>query len=158
VSRIRRTDKELIAAYARFSYEWGMFTTLANGLSSGVFGENNPLGDAVIDSFILHTKTLMDFFYSKDNPRPDQVIAEDFFPSPETWQELRPKKTELIKAVEARMAEARIAQESARLTYTKQDTIPGDRLWYLIPIINELSNVFNIFFQNIPDRLSREFR
>jgi hypothetical protein len=44
-----------------------------------------------LESFVIHARALLQFLYA-ETPRPDDVIAEDFFEDPSAW----PARSELL--------------------------------------------------------------
>ena len=143
MDRLHRTDQELQNASDHLHYEIWMLTSLANGIGSGVAGQG-PIANALLESFIIHVRTLMDFLYN-DNPQPDDVIAEDYFSSPDEWRKVRPELTDLLKS-----SKRRAGKEVAHLTYARLDVTPETKPWAFIQIANELSAIINIFLQHVP--------
>ena len=120
-----------------------MLTSLANGIGSGVAGQG-PIANALLESFVIHVRAVMDFLYN-DSPQPDDVIAEDYFTSPDEWRKVRPDLTELLKS-----SKRRAGKEVAHLTYARLDVTPETKPWAFIQIANEISSIINIFLQHVP--------
>jgi hypothetical protein len=81
-SRQTRSTAELRAVSNHLFYEIAMLRGSVLGLTSGLIGQG-IIGNALLESFTIHARALLDFLYP-ENPWPDDVIAEDFFPSPST--------------------------------------------------------------------------
>ncbi len=143
MARLQRTDPELQNASHHLHYEIWMLTSLANGIGSGIAGQG-PIANALLESFVIHVRTLMDFLYN-DSPQPDDVIAEDYFSSPDEWRKVRPELTELLKS-----SKRRAGKEVAHLTYARLDVTPETKPWAFIQIANELSAIINMFLQHVP--------
>ena len=142
MDRKERTKKELIEASNHLNYEFWMLNSLSVGLASGLVGQG-PLQNALIESFVIHMRALIDFLYSK-NPKNDEVIAEDYFLAPDEWLKLRPDISDML-----RKASIRAHKEIAHLTYERQKVTPETKPWHFVKINNEINNVFKIFLENV---------
>ena len=120
-----------------------MLTSLAHGIGTGIAGQG-PIANALLESFVVHVRALMDFLYN-DNPKPDDVIAEDYFENVEEWKQLRPELSETLK-----QAKRRAGKEVAHLTYARLDVTPETKPWRFVDIANEIAAVLNIFLENVP--------
>ena len=128
-------------------YEVSMLRVTAITFASDIFGENvSPILNAVLESFAVHVRVLIDFFYS-ENPRKDDIIAEHFFLTPNRWQGIRPPKSEtLVKA------KTRANKLLAHLTYTRlKENL--DKRWPVAEIMKDIENVLDFFLQNVPKEL-----
>ena len=143
MTRPTRTTAELIAASEHLHYEIWMFVALANGMASGIVGQG-PINNALLESFTVHGRILLDFLYS-DKPQADDVIAEDFFPDPDQWLQSRPPKTDLLKSVHRR-----VAKEVAHLTYARQVVTPETKPWPFVQVANDVNAVFSRFLSKVP--------
>ncbi|HIC92534.1 MAG TPA: hypothetical protein EYP21_10890 [Syntrophaceae bacterium] len=141
--RKKRTKEELIEASDHLYYEIWMFLRLANGMGSGVFGQG-VLNNALLESFTVHTRILLDFLYA-ERPQKDDVIAEDFFEDPSIWINARPPKSDTLQKVHRR-----VAKEVAHLTYARQDVTPETKPWPFVEIANEVNTIFSKFLSLIP--------
>lgn len=105
--------------------------------------------NAYLSSFAIHARNLLDFFYSPSGPqswpRPDDVIAEDFFSSAAAWQTQRPVMSSTAEAVRLR-----VGKEIAHLTYDRLLTMSKGRPWANSTIANELRAVFQCFRAMVP--------
>ena len=86
----------------------------------------------------------MDFLYT-DKPQVDDVIAEDFFDTPQQWTNMRPILSELLS-----QAKRRAGKEVAHLTYARLNVTPETKPWQVIKIVNDISTVINTFLENVP--------
>jgi hypothetical protein len=137
------TVEELREASNHLHYEIWMLTSLANGIASGISGQG-PIANALLESFVIHVRAVMDFLYA-DKPQADDVIAEDFFDTPEQWTKKRPTLSELLSH-----AKHRAGKEVAHLTYARLDVTPETKPWPFVQIANEISLVINTFLENVP--------
>jgi hypothetical protein len=130
-----------------------MLVAVANVLALGIFGEA-PVNNALLESFVIHVRALMDFLYAPENAQADDVLAEDFFQSPELWTNLRPTLSELLSE-----AKRRAGKEIAHLTYARLHVTPETKPWHFVQIANELSAVINVFLQNVSrDKLGSQWQ
>lgn len=129
-----------------------MFRALSQGLLSGIAGQG-ALANAILESFIIHVRGLILFFYAK-GPREDDVVSEDFFENPEQWTGIRPKQSELLLE-----AEKRANKEMAHLTYARLDVTPDRKHWPILEISKEIDNAIEVFIRNAAkDRLGKTWR
>ena len=120
-----------------------MFTSLANCLSLNLVGDG-PIGYAILESFVIHVRSIIYFLYS-DKPKLDDVLAEDFFDRPDKWKNIRPELSSQLRNVKYR-----VGKEIAHLTYQRFDISSEAKQLKLLNISNEISNIMNIFLGNVP--------
>jgi hypothetical protein len=144
MSRSIRSQEELQQASNHLFYEVWMFETLAQGMALGIAGRGNVINNSLLEAFAIHVRALIGSFYS-EKPRPDDIIAEDFFTNPGEWQKIRPLKTGLLNK-----AKTRADKEVAHLTYTRLDITPEDKHWDFAKICNDLQVLINLFLNTIP--------
>jgi hypothetical protein len=109
--------------------------------------------NALIESFTIHARILLDFLYST-NPQPDDVIAEDFFDDSSAWLKQRTQKTPLLTTIHKR-----VGKEIAHLTYARLDVTPEEKKWHFVDIANEIGTVLETFLKLLPaSRVSGSFR
>lgn len=141
--RQQRTLETLRDTSEHLFYEYWMFNSLAQAMASGIFGQG-ALNNAVLESFTLHARILLNFLYAWE-PKPDDVIAEDYFDEPSQWLTVRPEKTETLNV----MIPTRVGKEVAHLTYARLDITAEAKQWPFIQIANEINTVFNAFLNNV---------
>lgn len=142
MDRKKRTQQELQDASDHLNYEIWMFNSLAHGIGSGIAGQG-PFANALLESFVIHVRAILDFFYN-ENPKFDDVIAEDYFSSPDEWRNIRPALSELL-----RQTKRRAGKEVAHLTYARLDVTPETKPWPFVQIANEISVVIKVFLENV---------
>jgi hypothetical protein len=120
-----------------------MFSTLARALATGVFGDGS-LNNAVLESFTVHARVLLDFLFA-DKPRPDDVVAEDFFPTPEQWPMVRGDMPPILKDVDTR-----VGKEIAHLTYARLTVTPDKKQWRFVQIAVAIEGIIKLFVDNVP--------
>ncbi|MFN8400086.1 MAG: hypothetical protein U0X74_08725 [Anaerolineales bacterium] len=146
MNRKQRTKEELIKASEHLLYEVWMFTSLTRGMASGVFNEG-VINNALLESFTIHARVLLDFLFA-ENPRQDDVIAEDYLPSLDEWVKIKAAKSEKLENIYTR-----VGKEVAHLTYVRQTIVPQAKGWNFIEIANEINSVFNSFLALVPKNL-----
>ena len=149
MERKQRTPEVLREASKHLHYEIGMLTSLARGMASGIAGES-VINNAFIESFTIHARRLLYFLYA-GNPKSDDVIADDFFPTSLKWKKARPGKTKILKKVHRR-----VAKEVAHLTYDRQYVTPEMKKWPFLQIARDIEVSFNEFLRIVPMELLGE--
>ncbi|MFO0982973.1 MAG: hypothetical protein U1E76_14800 [Planctomycetota bacterium] len=80
---------------------------------------NPTVQNALLESFAIHVRVLVAFFYDDPNPsRPDDVLAEEYFVNPATWRDGRPACPEPLVRVRSRTG-----KEVAHLTYVRASVV-----------------------------------
>ena len=134
MAREQRLEAELQEASKHLHYEVQMLHAVA--VASGLFG-SGPITNALVESFAIHVRNLIDFFYLKE-PRQDDLIAEDFFADAAQWRSVRPNLS-----ADLDQAKKRAHKEIAHLTYARLDVTPEAKLWQFVHILNEISKVLS---------------
>jgi hypothetical protein len=133
-------------------YELLMFRTLARALATDVFGEGS-LHNAVLESFTVHARNLLDFLFV-ESPREDDVVAADFLDSPEIWPEARGEMPEVLNDVNRR-----VGKEVVHLTYARLAVTPDQKPWPFLAITDAMQAIMTRFATPVPpSRLSAEWR
>jgi hypothetical protein len=140
MARKQRGNDQLKEASDFLFYEIWMFNVLAKGILLGLI-EKGPLQNAMLESFIIHLRVLIGFFYP-NQAKNDEIIAYDFFESPDAWNNLRPKSNILENE------KNRAHKEVAHLTY-KRKIKSEEKQWNVLEIYREISNLIKIFYENI---------
>ena len=115
-------------------------------MASGIAGEG-VINNAFIESFTIHARGLLYFLYA-GNPKSDDVIVDDFFPTSLKWKKARPGKTKILKKVHKR-----VAKEVAHLTYDRQDVTPEMKGWPFLQIAKDIKVALNEFLRIVPEEL-----
>ncbi len=156
--RKRRSQGELGSIRDHLLYELKMFFGCASAMASGVC-HGGTIGNALLESFTVHARILLDFFYAgapksaDEQPKPpqkDDVIAEDFFEDPAHWLSSRPTMTEELKKVHFR-----VGKEIAHLTYFRSRL--ADKNWPFAIIANDMHQVVAAF-ENVPTASADDHR
>ena len=126
-------------------YEIWMFQELVKGPS--ITDNNQIITNALLESFAIHVRALIHFFFDKSGQK-DDILAIHFFSDPDYWIEHSPPCTNILKE-----AKKRADKEVAHLTYTRQKVTPDKKPWRLIPIANDLQKAIEMFFELVPKEL-----
>ncbi len=151
----KKPDHQLRGIFEHLAYEVQMFAETAEVLSTwGALrdptDEQRVIVNALLESFTIHTRSLLDFLYSPSRPKGDDVVAEDFFDDPKVWYRQRPAKSDLLKGVHKR-----VAKEVAHLTYARIGITPEAKQWQFNAIAVELVQVFQKFANLLPADLTK---
>jgi len=104
------------------------------------------INNALIESFGIHVRSLLDFFYAKKKHKND-VLAEHFYSTPNEWIKLRPEKSDK----ELKKIKDRVNKEIAHLTYDRQKV--KEKSWPFSQILKDLNKVIDIFIESVPRNL-----
>ncbi len=118
MARTKRTDEELQEASNHLQYEFSMLMSVAQAFASGIAAQD-WLVNALLESFVIHFRALLDFFYPPANVKNDDVLAGDYFDDSEAWEKIRPQLSEALSR-----AKTRAHKEIAHLTYARLDVTP----------------------------------
>jgi len=120
-------------------YEIGMFRESSKALLSGI-----KLADfyhnLVVESFVIHARVLIDFFYGK-RQHPDDMIAKDFFSEDVDWVNIRPPLTRVLQE-----AKTKANKQLAHLSFTRLKLkSKNEKGWKIFEIFNDMNKVINSF-------------
>ncbi len=125
--------------------EFTMFLALTQELSKGC--PSGTMNNALLESFTLHTRNLIDFLYL-ENPGSDDVYAGDYFPYKEEWVKIRPQITTFLEKVKKRAN-----KEVSHLTYSRLKVSQEEKKWDFIRIFQEIRRVFDVFVGKVDEKL-----
>ena len=140
-----RPDSELQAAAVHLNYEIDMMTRVFQALTTR--GQATPqwLTNALLESFVIHFRSLSDVFYPGNNCKVDDVLAGDFFDDPTSWDNLRPTLSE-----EFVTARGRVNKEIAHLTYARLSVLEEAKAWNITSLGEEMARVISAFSSAAP--------
>jgi hypothetical protein len=159
-------------------YEIEMLCSVRDALGDhmwiGVEGEylKSTARNALIESFAIHTRALIDFLYF-DPRRASDVVVTDFF-TPAEWQAIvdapdqvdPPWSTRVPRNVRSQKdspaileARRRTNTEIAHLSYDRLDVEPDDKPWPVADIVEALgTDLFRFVDQVAPGRVADNFK
>jgi len=138
--RMKREADSLRRASDHLYYELSMLRHTAAVLATGALSDSH-LSNACIESFTVHFRAIVDFLYS-EKPFDSDVIAEDFFSSPDEWTSRRPEL-----AAQLSSARKRVNKEIAHLTYDRQHVVPELKDWNFKTLYDEISSAVKRFVE-----------
>lgn len=127
MKRIQHDSEELRRiARDHLSYEIDMLYSTFALIPDTLIQSRPVLRSAVIESFALHTRVLLDFFFG-ENPKSDDLVANDYFQEdPEYWD--RTKR--LIPGFQdIKLLRRRTHKQVAHLTYNRLLVTPHESQW-----------------------------
>ena len=137
-----QSDEELKEfAEQHLAYEVNMMIGAAKGLSQ----PNNSqfVINALLESFTIHLRALIDFIWEPLNIWEDDAIACDFFNSTEQWKKVRP---DFPAALEP--ARSRTGKEVAHLTYARMEVTPETKGWNIGEMTEAMVRALKVFADN----------
>lgn len=144
MSRKPRDENDLRKlAEEHLTYEVAMLHDTAEALAASV-AQDETVHNALVESFTIHLRALIDFLWP-NNPRADDVIANDFFYRPSAWDTARPAFPVVLDP-----ARQRAGKEVAHLTYARLNVKPDDKRWPYIEMANAVLTAFHVFVNNAP--------
>ena len=149
-SRTVRSAKEMQAVSHHLHYEVWMLQSTAKGLASGVFGKGNTVANAMLEAFALHLRVVVDFLYPRGRElKADDVLASDFFDSPEQWCKVRDKH--IIKESRKVLMDARdkADKQMAHLTYSRLKVTATEKNWYFVKVADEAQKAIKVFADSV---------
>jgi hypothetical protein len=132
--RLSLTDQELLDySGEHLLYEIQMFRWLSSKVPAMTLGVDLS---AYLESFAIHLRNLIDFFYDQ-KPMPDDVVAADFFDDPAKWSvPISPTLT---------LAQTRANKEVNHLTLKRKAGLDPDKPWPVFDLYQEIRTVAQTF-------------
>ena len=134
-------ERDLVGASAHLLYEGEMLEATRRVLASGVTA-GSLLNNAVLESFLVHARNLVHFFYPQ-NPFKTDVLAEHYFESGQ-WDSIRPEMPEPLEKIRTRAN-----KELAHLTYERLSVMPKEKHWYFDEIHEAIIHLLRVFTDNV---------
>ena len=106
------------------------------------------------EAFLLHARSLRDFFWSDGKKRSRDAVAEDFVANPSAWRSARGLWTETITDTKDP-----IDRQLAHLTWNRaarSDFVDLER--FVQPLAAELLKQWEVFLQHVPLADAARFR
>lgn len=156
--RPHRPDAELRAfADTHLLYEIRMVGALPaaivqrNAMTVGDGGD--AVSNALLESFAVHARSLIDFFFRQQPQFPDDALARDYFYEDRGAWPLPPLTPHLARV------KPRVNKEIAHLTYGRMLVSEEARQWQFEKIANDLAAVLGNFVRAVSDhRVGSDFK
>lgn len=143
---LREASKHLFWGMRYLSERLEFFLRLSNRVGSGDVG---GFLNSIHDSFLVHSRKMTEFFYCTANRVYDNdLIAEDYFESPEIWRELRPSPPNILEH-----ARADVGKLIAHFTYQVKDYPSGRLTWETSDIYVAIFTVLQKFLSEVDQSL-----
>jgi len=153
--RVCPLTPEQLRAYSQdhLWYEVSMFYQTGIVLPGGVTSPRVEFIDnSILESFVIHLRNLLDFFYPGQSVKADDVIAADYFEP----GELPPAFSPISQILQD--SEIRAHKQVSHLTTKRVAGNHPDKYWYPSPIMTETTKVISLFVDLAsPHRLASEF-
>ena len=139
-------DKLRLDFQESVTFKPGDVTFVGTGSSAD---EDDRTTYALLESLLLHTRILHDFFCKPRNPKnprtADDIIAGDFVPD---WQGLRPPKGEYLGNSDRK---DRLDKALAHLTLRRVEYDSNEKRWNVDAIEDVIGDAIKVFLRNVPD-------
>jgi hypothetical protein len=146
--RPKRSTEELRSIWSHLLYEIEMLNETGKILSTFKadpdVDRDRIIQNCLIESFALHARSLTAFLYP-ENPKADDVVADDFLDDHSAWLEKRPPISNLLEAVHPR-----VGKEVAHLTYLRICITDEQRRWPFVKIAVEINLALREFVNLLP--------
>lgn len=119
-------------------YEIQMLVNAATAIDSGM---RVPIGiqHMPIESYAIHLRNLITFFYPSTKRETD-VVASDYFFDEHRWTYLRPVLSESLAD-----AKIRADKEVGHLTTARQFGTPASKVWQVVKLKDEIIPIIDLF-------------
>jgi len=136
--RLKKATGHLVYEISNF-YET-MFGLTQKGLSPSDI-------NILLDSFVIHTRNLFDFFYPKrGGVRPDDMVVSDYICDRRLFNINKTKKRDLIFIVK------KADKQLAHLTYTRNRySLKTNKAWPYVDIAKKMTKTIAAFCNALPD-------
>lgn len=102
------------------------------------------VNNLAVESFAVHLRSLIDFFYSPEYKHNTDVYAEDFFSDQNKWTSIRPPLS--IALITARK---RADKEVKHITIERvAGSTDSRKIWKIGELISEIVILFEVFIEN----------
>ncbi|MDA1174000.1 MAG: hypothetical protein O2826_05715 [Chloroflexi bacterium] len=129
-------------------YEVEMFFEIGSALKRPAAERAMFINNALVESFVIHLRNLVDFLYM-DRPRPTDIVANDYTTGG-NWNEQRPPISENLE-----IAGRRADKEIAHLTTNRITGATAAKAWDVGGIMDEIRALLHRFVAVAdPQRLS----
>jgi hypothetical protein len=135
-----RTDQELQHASEHVKYEIEMLAATTSFFSKSPGGTDQAAWNAYLESFVLHVRNLIDFYYPPER-RKGLILAQDYSDVTK-WNGSLPAMTPLLKE-----PKSRVNKLAGHLTYKRP---VSDKNWKWSAISAGLDQVFICFLNHLP--------
>lgn len=108
--------------------------------------DNQYMTNIILESFVLHSRNLIDFFLLNKKVKIDDVIALDYHTKSRTWFKIVEKHQTFLK-----MIKHRADKELAHMTLKRKYGILDEKSWDYETIYSVLKEIINQFINDLED-------
>lgn len=144
MNTVLRTNDQLMRILEHVRYEVEMLNQTANLLCSGSLS-TDTLRDAVLESFLIHVRNLLEFLLSERGKR-NLATVEDFV-ARETWMNHHHNKEQFRKL------EKRVNNKLAHITWRRINLEEASKGWEIERIATAINDQMAAFYGLLPQGL-----
>jgi len=133
ISKKRLIDFSKEHLYYEIYMLYGSVETLENG------AEDPYVYNALLESFVLHTSIILDFFY-KPQIKPDDARAIHYIRNRKAWTGALPSYDKYFRKFGKKRNKA-----LAHLTYKRLDATPEDKSWGAVLMVKQIKRIVDAF-------------
>ncbi len=147
VSRIKLTDQQLLDySGEHLLYEFQIFRWIVNNFPQ----EASFQRSVFVESFAVHLRNLIDFFYtSPSKAQGDDIVAGDFFDTPSDWNPGSISTT-------LNLARQRANKEVSHITYKRKSDSDATKPWRVSDLFAEINTVSRKFVAEASEKKLHE--
>ena len=152
LSIIRSEEEKIEMLQKHFYYEFGMLNIAKEIMQSSFNTEKLNLNKESIslDLFIVHGRSLLEFFYRKPK-RKDRPWAQEFLKEGKSWEVMCQKKTELMNKLQRQADE-----DVMHLSYKRARKIATDRNWDMTLLFQDFQKLVIFFLSHVKEQYIHE--
>lgn len=137
----QKIKKEHLLAFSgeHLYYEFNMFFGLSKLLGKGV--NDQYVYSALLESFIIHTCLILDFFY-KPPRKADDASVVHFIDDIKKWKKLRPSYDKYFRKFHRRRS-----REVVHLSYKRLEVEKSEKLWNIAKVVPSVCQLFSAFLE-----------
>jgi hypothetical protein len=137
----KKTPEEFCNESDAVYYEIKMLNDVADEIPNSC---KKVIHDALVESFVIHARVLVDFLYGHPNKDPQKrdIIARGFFDFSKSWPSEPPDDLKEVKKRADKLA--------AHLTCDRVIQYRSDKGWPITQIKNRLNKIINDWLKTVP--------
>lgn len=145
ISVSRRTDAELVSAAREIGYELMQCAAAVQHLRRGKAGDDRVVHNALVESVVLHVRSLTEFLVRETRRWPTDIAPTDFTTSGGAWHASPEDSVERL-----RQAATKGHKYLAHLTWERAGGPPEDDGWRFEQLVkHDLMAVFTSWLQHV---------
>jgi len=105
--------------------------------------------NALLESFLIHSRNLLDFLYPKLEPKSDDILVYDYIQYKKLYNINKTKKKEL------NFITRRANKQLVHLTYSRNKFGEKRKQWRFVDISNKMRKTLIAFYDALPEKYKR---